>query len=141
MDTEGGWNLRLDHIAFAVKDLEESSRFYRDVLGLKCSRPEAVPEQKVRLAFLELGEVKIELVEPSAPDSPIARFLETRGGKGGIHHVCLAVEDLDAEMERLRAKGAAFITERPRPGSRGSRVAFIHPKSSGGVLIELCERR
>lgn len=128
----------VDHIAIAVRDLEEASRFYREVLGLPGTGVETVPEQKVRVGFFSAGATRIELLEPTAPDSPVAKFLAERGP--GLHHVCLEVEDLDAEMERLRRAGAAFTAEQPRPGSHGSRVAFIHPKSADGVLIELCER-
>jgi methylmalonyl-CoA/ethylmalonyl-CoA epimerase len=128
---------KLDHIAIAVRDLEESSRFYRDVLGLPGAGEETVAEQKVKVGFFTAGATRIELLAPTAPDSPVAKFLETRGP--GLHHICLQVEDLDAELERLRRAGVAFTAE-PRPGSHGSRIAFIHPKSAGGVLIELCER-
>jgi methylmalonyl-CoA/ethylmalonyl-CoA epimerase len=98
-----------------------------------------VPEQNVRVGFFSAGETRIELVEPLGPDSPVAGFLEGRGGKSGIHHICFEVEDLDSEMARLRAKGALFVDPGARLGGDGSRIAFIHPKSAGGVLIELCQ--
>ncbi|MCX5794813.1 MAG: methylmalonyl-CoA epimerase [Elusimicrobia bacterium] len=129
---------RLDHIAIAVRDLEESSRFYGEVLGLTRAGEETVAEQKVKVGFFTTASARIELLQPTSDDSPVSRFLETRGP--GLHHVCLEVSDLDAEMERLRRAGVAFTAERPRPGSSGSRIAFIHPKSADGVLIELCER-
>ncbi|MBI5239027.1 MAG: methylmalonyl-CoA epimerase [Elusimicrobia bacterium] len=129
---------RLDHIAIAVRDLEESSRFYREVLGLAGAGEETVAEQKVKVAFFAAGDTRIELLQPTAPDSPVARFLESRGP--GLHHICLQVDDLDAEMERLRRTGVVFTAEAPRPGSHGLRIAFLHPRSSGGALIELCER-
>ena len=129
--------MNVDHIAVAVKDLEESSGFYEKLLGSPCSGTETVIEQKVKVAFFTAGGTKIELLQPTGPDSPVAKFLETRGP--GLHHICFTVDDLDAEMERLRKSGTVFIDARPRPGSHGSRVAFIHPKSSGGVLTELRE--
>jgi len=128
----------VDHIAVAVRDLEESSRFYREVLGLTGAGEETVAEQKVKVGFFSAGATRIELLAPTDSDSPVAKFLETRGP--GLHHVCLEVEDLDAELERLRRAGVAFTAEQPRLGSHGSRIAFIHPRSSGGALIELCER-
>ncbi|MBI4676265.1 MAG: methylmalonyl-CoA epimerase [Elusimicrobia bacterium] len=128
----------LAHIAVAVRDIEEASRFYRDVLGLQSSGLETVPEQKVKVAFFSGGGADVELLEPTSPDSPIAKFLETRGP--GLHHLAFEVDDLEAEMKRLRGLGVSFIDSAPRPGSHGARVAFIHPKSAGGVLVELCER-
>jgi methylmalonyl-CoA epimerase len=129
---------RLDHIAIAVRDLEESSRFYRDVLGLAGAGEETVAEQQVRVGFFAAGSTRIELLEPTAADSPVAKFLEACGP--GLHHVGIEVDDLDAELERLRRAGVAFTSEPPRAGCGGSRVIFIHPRSSGGALIELCER-
>ncbi|MBI5882258.1 MAG: methylmalonyl-CoA epimerase [Elusimicrobia bacterium] len=134
---------KLDHIAVAVRDLEQASAFYRDALGLAEEGTETVPEQKVRVAFFRShagasAEPTIELLEPTGPDSPVTKFLESRGP--GLHHLAFEVDDLEAHMERLKAKGVAFIDAKPRPGSRGSKVAFIHPKSSAGVLVELCER-
>ncbi|MBI5210649.1 MAG: methylmalonyl-CoA epimerase [Elusimicrobia bacterium] len=130
---------RLDHIAVAVRDLDEASRFYREVLGLAGSGEETVPGQKVRVGFFSAGDASIELVQPTSPDSPVAKFLQTRGP--GLHHLAFEVDDLEAEMERLRSKGASFIDAKPRPGSHASLVAFLHPKCSGGVLVELCQKK
>jgi methylmalonyl-CoA epimerase len=128
---------KLDHIAVAVANVEDAARFYEEVLGLTLAGIEAVAGQKARVGFLRLGETRIELVEPSSPDSPLARFLETRGP--GLHHICLEVDDLEKEIEAFREKGASMIDQAPRTGAHGARVAFVHPKSSGGVLIELYE--
>lgn len=126
----------IDHIAVAVPDLDQACRFYEALLGSPCEGTETVPEQKVRVAFFRAGGTRIELLQPIGPDSPVAGFL-ARGP--GLHHICLAVDDLGAEMARLRAAGSVFIDPEPRAGSHGSRVAFIHPRSSGGVLTELLE--
>jgi methylmalonyl-CoA epimerase len=128
---------RIDHIAIAVRDIDEAARFYSDILKLNLSGVEVVAEQKTKVGFLKIGESNIELVQPATDDSPIAKFLETRGP--GIHHICLEVEDIEKEVEEMKKKGARMIDETPRPGAHNTRVAFIHPKSSGGVLIELNE--
>ncbi len=125
---------KLHHIAIAVRDMGQAAQFYREVLGLKPAGEETVPEHGVRVAFFDAGGTRLELVAPEAPDASISRFLETRGP--GLHHICLEVDDIDSEMARLRAAGAAFIDEDPRPGACGSRVAFMRPASCG-VLIEL----
>jgi len=128
---------KINHIGVAVKNLEVSIPFYRDVLGMKFEGTEEVAEQKVKVAFLAVGESRIELLEPTSPDSPVARFLEKNGE--GIHHVAYQVEDLDATLERLRNDGVRLIDERPRRGAHGARIAFLHPKATGGVLTELCQ--
>ena len=132
----------IDHIAIAVPNLEEASRFYQDVLGLHWAGVEALPEQKVRIAMFHAGApggAQIELLEPMSPDSPVAKFLKERGP--GIHHICLEVDDLEAEMARLRSRGTALVDNKPRSGGHGTRIAFVHPRAAGGVLIELRERR
>ncbi|MBS4053481.1 MAG: methylmalonyl-CoA epimerase [Thermaerobacter sp.] len=129
---------KIDHIGIAVRDLEAVRHFYTTILGLPDAGEEVVPEQKVRVAFLPIGETKIELLEPTAPDSPIAKFLEAKGE--GIHHLSFAVDDIVATLEQLKAQGVRLIDEVPRRGAHGAKIAFVHPKASNGVLVELCER-
>lgn len=126
---------RIDHIAIAVNDIDDVARFYTDILKLDLSGVEVVTEQKTKVGFLKIGESSIELVQPASDDSPLIKFLETRGP--GIHHICFEVEDIQKEVEELKKQGVRMIDETPRPGAHNTRVAFIHPKSSGGVLIEL----
>lgn len=128
---------RIDHIAIAVHNLEEAAQFYQEVMGLKLSGVEVVAAQKTRVGFFEIGETHIELVQPAAPDSPLVKFLETKGQ--GIHHLCFEVDDIEAEVRRYMEKGATMVDTKPRPGAHNTKVAFVHPKSSGGVLIELNE--
>jgi methylmalonyl-CoA/ethylmalonyl-CoA epimerase len=125
----------LDHIGIAVGDLEQALAFYRDALGLEIEPPEEVGSQRVRAHFMAAGDARLELLEPTAPDSPIARYLERRGP--GIHHVALRVDDIRAALAQLKARGVRLIDEQPRPGAHGSLVAFIHPSSAHGVLVEL----
>lgn len=125
----------IDHIGIAVGDLNASLAFFRDALGLELDAPEDVPSQRVRAHFLQAGEAAIELVEPTADDSPIAKFVAKRGP--GVHHVALRVDDLVAALAELKAKGVRLIDETPRPGAHHSLVAFIHPASTHGVLVEL----
>lgn len=131
----------INHIGIAVKSLDAQRAFYESVLGARFEGIEEVPDQRVRVAFFAVGEpgheVHIELLEPTAPDSPISAFLEKRGE--GLHHVAYAVADLASRLTKLKSDGVRLIDESPRPGARGSRVAFIHPKASMGVLTELCQ--
>jgi len=129
---------KIDHLGVAVRSIEESSRLYRDVLGMRDSGVEEVAEQKVRVAFFPIGDTQIELLEPTADDSPIAKHLEKKGP--GLHHIAYQVEDLAAALEALKAAGVRLIDETPRCGAHGMRIAFLHPKSTDGVLTELCER-
>ena len=129
--------MTIDHLGIAVKSLEKSLVFYRDILGLPVEGPEEVATEGVRIAFLPLGESVIELLEPMQPDSSVARFLAKRGE--GIHHVCLRVARIEESLASLRRKGAEIIEPAPRIGAGGRRVAFIHPRSTGGVLLELVE--
>jgi methylmalonyl-CoA/ethylmalonyl-CoA epimerase len=129
---------RIDHIGIAVESIENSLGYYKDILGLEYLGSEEVAGQKVRIAFLKIGESKIELVEPTSDDSPVAKFLEKRGS--GIHHIAIRVDDIEAAMARHLEAGARLIDEKPRNGAHNTRIAFIHPKSSDGVLFELCER-
>ena len=128
----------LDHVGIAVRDIEEALGFYAQGLGLELERVETVPEQGVRVAFLPLGDTEIELLEPLGEEGPLARFLEKRGE--GIHHLCIAVADIEATLADLAAQGFRLIDETPRTGAGGARVAFVHPRSAHGVLIELVER-
>jgi methylmalonyl-CoA/ethylmalonyl-CoA epimerase len=128
---------KINHIGIAVKSLEDSIPFYRDQLSMAFAGIEEVAEQKVRVAMLQVGESKIELLEPISDDSPVAKFIEKNGP--GIHHLAYEVEDLEAAIARLMAEGARMIDEKPRAGAHGSRIAFVHPKSSNGVLTELCQ--
>jgi methylmalonyl-CoA/ethylmalonyl-CoA epimerase len=127
----------LDHVAIAVKSLEEAVPFFRDQLGLEYGGIEEVPEQKVRVACFKLGGARIELLEPTAADSPISKFLAERGG--GLHHVALRTETLSSELERLEGLGVRLIDKQPRDGADGMKIAFLHPKSTQGVLMELTQ--
>jgi methylmalonyl-CoA epimerase len=126
----------IDHLGIAVRSLEGALKFYRDQLGLCVSLRETVEQEKVHVAMLPLGESRIELLEASEPDSVIARFLEKRGE--GLHHVAIKVADLNATVERLKAEGARMLNE-PRAGAGGHRYVFVHPSSTGGVLLELIQ--
>ncbi len=128
---------RVDHIGIAVKNLDQSQSFYEEVLGLQFHPREEVLDQAVTVAMGEAGETHIELLEPLNDQSPIAKFLEKRSE--GIHHMALHVDDLDAALKRLKESGARLIDETPRLGAGGKRIAFVHPKSTSGVLLELCE--
>ncbi|MFD1436693.1 methylmalonyl-CoA epimerase [Kroppenstedtia eburnea] len=128
---------KIDHVGIAVKSLETAVPLYRDILGLPFLGEETVDSEQVRVAFFRLGEVKVELLEPTSPESPIARFIEKRGE--GIHHIALSVKEIEGELEGLAAAGIRLIDERPKPGANGTQVAFLHPKSTLGVLYELCQ--
>ncbi len=127
----------IEHIGIAVINLKESIRFYEDILGLKCYRTEEIPDQKVRTAFMMIGETKIELLEATDPESTVAKFIEKRGE--GIHHIAFAVNDLDSSLRDAESKGVKLIDANPRLGAEGLHIAFLHPKSTYGVLTELCE--
>jgi len=129
----------LDHIGIAVKDLAAALAFYRDALGLEIEAPEEVASQRVRAHFVAVGEARLELLEATAADSPIAKYVDKRGP--GLHHITLRVDDIEAALAQLKAHGARLIDETPRPGAEGSLVAFIHPASAHGVLVELKQAR
>ena len=129
---------RVDHIAIVIPNLEEAQAFYRDALGLEVTHVELVEDQEVTVAFLPIGDTEIELLEPTNNTSGVAKFLEKRGP--GIHHICLEVDDIEATLARMKAQGVQLINEEPVTGSGGKKVAFAHPKSTYGVLIELYER-
>ena len=128
---------KINHIGIAVTSIDETIPFYRDMLGMALLGIEEVAEQKVKVAMLQIGESKIELLEPTSPDSPVAKFLEKNGP--GIHHLAYEVEDIDAAIAKLEREGTRMIDRTPRAGAHGARIAFVHPKSSGGVLTELCQ--
>ena len=128
----------LAHIGIAVKDLEEAKRLYGDVLGFTLTGEKELPDRGLRVAFLETGNTKIELLEGTTPESAIARHIEKRGP--GIQHLCFAVDDINRVMDELKADGVEMIDAEPRPGAEGHLVAFLHPKSSLGVLIEIEEQ-
>jgi methylmalonyl-CoA/ethylmalonyl-CoA epimerase len=125
--------IRIDHLGIAVPKLEVALEAYR-ALGFEVESAHDVPTEKVRAAFLPVGESRLELLEPTDPGSVIARFLEKRAG---LHHVCVVVEDIEQALAELKAKGVALVDEKPRPGAEGSLVAFLHPRAAGGVLLEL----
>lgn len=127
----------LDHIGIAVSSLTEALAFYRDALGLEVEAPEEVASQRVRAHFIPTGEGALELLEPTADDSPIARYLARRGP--GIHHIALRVDDIVAALAHLKSRGVRLIDETPRPGAHGSLIAFVHPSSAHGVLVELTQ--
>lgn len=125
------------HIAIVVPSIADARKTYEGVLGLSASEPEYVADQKVNVLVTHAGEQRIELVEPAAPDSPVTRFLEKTGG--GLHHVAYRVDDVAAAIAALKTAGLRLIDESPRPGAHGTRIAFVHPKATGGVLTELVE--
>lgn len=130
---------KVDHIGIAVQSLEATLPFYTEVLKLELKGIEEVESEGVKVAFLQVGETKIELLEPLHEDSPIAKHIEKRGE--GIHHIALRTDSIDEEMEHIRSKGIKMINEKPKTGAGGSLVAFMHPKSTGKVLYELCEKK
>jgi methylmalonyl-CoA epimerase len=127
---------RIDHLGIAVHKLEDAIPLYEKALGLKCERVEEIPSQKVRTAFFAVGEVHVELLEPTADDSAVAKFLKSHGE--GVHHVAFHSSDLEAQLAQARDGGARIINETPTIGAGGKRIAFLHPKSTHGVLVELC---
>lgn len=130
---------KVDHIGIAVKSLDEALNFYENTLGIKCVETEVVEEQKVKVAFLPIGDTEVELLESTEEDGPIAKFIEKRGE--GIQHIAYKVDDIEEAIADLKAKGIRMIDEKPRYGAGGAKIAFLHPKSTFGVLIELCERQ
>jgi len=128
---------RVHHVGIAARSLEESLRFWSDALGMRVSGTETVESEGVRVAFLPAGDARIEILESTRADSPVARFLDKRGE--GIHHLTLEVDDVQVTLDRLRERGVPMLDESPRAGAGGTRVAFLHPRASGGVLVELVE--
>ncbi|WML45214.1 methylmalonyl-CoA epimerase [Neobacillus sp. PS3-40] len=130
---------KVDHIGVAVQSLEKALPFYTEVLKLPLLAIEEVESEKVKVAFLQVGDTKIELLEPTSNESPIAKFIEKRGE--GIHHIALGVESIQERMNEIKSKGLRMIQDEPKIGAGGSKVAFVHPKSTFGVLFELCEKK
>jgi len=137
IDSGGNMIVGLDHIAIAVSKLDEALQIYQKILGLKLEKTMVVEDQKVRLAFLLAGETKIELLEPTATESAVARFIEKKGE--GIHHIALKVTNIESILKQLKEKGIALVDEKPRVGAEGGKIAFLHPKNLKNVLIELVE--
>jgi methylmalonyl-CoA/ethylmalonyl-CoA epimerase len=130
--------LKIDHLGIAVNSIEDGKNFWTDALGLEFEGSETVEEQKVTTAFFPVGESEVELLESTAPDGPIAKFLEKKGQ--GIHHVAFRVENVEEALSELKEKGIKLIDEKPRMGAGGAKIAFLHPKATNGILVELCER-
>lgn len=130
--------LKIDHIGIAVKDLQNSLEFYEGILGLKSAGTEEVEEQKVKVAFIPIGDSELELLESTEPDGPIAKFIEKKGE--GIQHIAFRVEDIEKALSELKAKGIRLIDEKPRYGAGGAKIAFLHPKATNGVLVEISQR-
>jgi methylmalonyl-CoA/ethylmalonyl-CoA epimerase len=126
----------IEHIGMAVKNLDESIKFYENVFGLKCYAVEEVKDQKVKTAFFQIGETKIELLESTEQDGPISKFIEKKGE--GIHHIAFKTKDINSSLKELEEKNIRLIDEHPRKGAEGLNIAFLHPKAANGVLIELC---
>jgi len=128
---------KLSHIGIAVESIDSQRKYYEEVLGLKIEGIEEVKDQKVRVAFIPVGDTRVELLEPTSDDSPVRKFLEKKGT--GVHHMAYEVQNLEAALDKARASGMRLIDEKPRIGAGGIRIAFLHPKSTSGVLTELCE--
>ncbi len=131
--------MKINHLGIATKDIAEALKFWEDALGLENVHTETVEDQKVRVAMLPIGESRIELLEPTSEDSPITKFLEKRGG--GIHHIAVETEDIEAALAKLKRAGMRLIDEKPRIGAEGCLVAFVHPSSANGVLLELVQSK
>ena len=130
--------LKIDHLGIAVNSMDEGKSFWSDILGLSFEGAETVAEQKVTTAFFPVGESEVELLESTSPDGPVAKFIEKKGT--GFQHVAFRVENIEEALAELKAKGVQLIDQVPRKGAGGAKIAFLHPKATGGVLVELCER-
>ena len=130
--------MKIDHIGIAVKDLDETLKFYEEVLGMTCTGKEEVADQKVRVAFLPVGDSEVELLESTDVEGPIAKYIEKKGE--GIQHIAFRVDNIEEAIENMKQKGIRMIDEQPRYGAGGAKFALCHPKSTGGVLVELSER-
>lgn len=132
--------LKIDHLGIAVNSMDEGAKFWTDVMGLKLHGSETVEEQKVTTAFFPVGESEVELLISTSPDGPIAKFIEKNGGKGGFQHVAFQVENIEEALAELQEKGVALIDKTPRIGAGGCKIAFLHPKATGGILVEISQR-
>jgi len=130
---------KIDHIGIAVRSIEKTSELFSNILGLKVAGEEIVEEQKVKVAFLPLGDSELELLESTSPEGPIARFIEKKGE--GIQHIAFRVDNIEKALEKLKKEGVRLIDEKPRYGAGGAKIAFLHPKGTNGILIELSERK
>ena len=128
----------IDHIGIAVKGIEQAGKFYTDILGLKIENVENVADQKVNVAFIPITDSEVELLESTEPDGPVAKYISARGE--GVQHIAFRVDDIDKALQELKEKGVRLIDQAPRKGAGGARIAFIHPKETNGVLVEICER-
>lgn len=128
----------IDHIGIAVNDIEKALEFWQTQLGIELHGVETVEEQKVKTAFLPVDDTEIELLQATDPESPVAKFIEKKGE--GVHHIAIRVDNLEETLAQMKARGVRLIDEKPRLGAGGARIAFLHPKSTGGVLVELCQR-
>jgi methylmalonyl-CoA/ethylmalonyl-CoA epimerase len=129
---------RIDHIGIAVKGIEQAGKFYTDILGLEIDDIEHVSDQRVNVAFVPVADSEVELLESTDPDGPVAKYLDSRGE--GVQHIAFRVEDIEEALRELKEKGVRLIDQAPRKGAGGAKIAFIHPKETNGVLVELCER-
>ena len=132
---------RIDHIGIAVSNLDETIKFYEEILGMKCSGTEVVADQKVKVAFFPVGDTELEFLESTSEDGPIAKFIESNKGRGGVQHIAVRVDDVKVAIAELKSAGVGMIDEAPRYGAGAASIAFCHPKSTGGILLELCERK
>lgn len=130
---------KVDHVAIAVPDLDQAVALYKSLLGKDPEHIEEVEDQKVKAAFFGVGETNLELLFPTSEDSPISKFLEQKKGRGGLHHICIEVSDIEAHLKELKAQGVKLIDETPKMGAHNKKIAFVHPKATNGVLIELSE--
>ena len=129
--------LKIDHLGIAVNSMDEGSKFWTDIMGIGCKKTETVEEQKVTTGFFPVGDSEVELLESTSPDGPVAKFIEKKGT--GFQHLAFLVEDIEAALEELKAKDVKLIDQVPRIGAGGKKIAFLHPKATGGVLVELCQ--
>lgn len=130
--------VKIDHLGIAVNSIDDGKNFFSDILGLEFEGTETVAEQKVTTAFFPVGDSEVELLESTAPDGPVAKYIEKKGE--GIQHIAFRVENIEEALSELKEKGVRLIDEKPRKGAGGAKIAFLHPKSTHGVLVELCER-
>ena len=132
---------RIDHIGIAVTNLDETIKFYEQIMGIKCNGTETVADQKVKVAFFPVGDTELEFLESTDEDGPVAKFIEANKGRGGVQHIAVRVDDVRSAIAKLKSEGITMIDEEPRYGAGGASIAFCHPKYTGGVLLELCERK